>query len=364
MCWRNVSWTAPRIDNQDMVTTHGLTLGKFAPLHKGHQLVIETALAEMDELSVIIYDAPETTPIPLNVRSNWIKELYPQIKVIEAWDGPTEVGNTPEIKRRHEKYVIEHLKISGITHFYSSEFYGEHMSIALGATNRPINPSRDTIAISGTKIRKNPFLYREYVPPVVYHDLITNVVFLGAPSTGKTTITRKLADEYSTVWMPEYGREYWENNQVNRRLSLEQLVEIAEGHLDRENELLCQANQYMFTDTNAITTFMFSLYYYQSAHNRLVELANLAQSRYDLVFLCDVDIPYDDTWDRSGDVNRKVFQKQIIGNLLARKIPFIVLRGDLETRISKVKKILNKFQKYESLTEMFINMDQYQWQIS
>jgi len=42
----------------------GLTLGKYAPLHKGHQLVIETGLREMDELLVLIYDAPETE-IPL-----------------------------------------------------------------------------------------------------------------------------------------------------------------------------------------------------------------------------------------------------------------------------------------------------------
>ena len=340
-----------------MGKTHGLTLGKFAPLHKGHQLVIETALAEMDKVSVIIYDAPETTSIPLNIRSNWIKRLYPKVRVIEAWDGPTEVGDTSEIKHKHEKYIIEHLKVSGITHFYSSEFYGEHMSIALGAINRLVNPSRKIIPVSGVKIRKNPFLYREYVSPIVYQDLITNIVFLGAPSTGKTTIASKMADEYKTVWMSEYGREYWENNQVNRKLSLEQLVEIAEGHLERENELLCQANQYLFTDTNATTTFMFSMYYHQSAHDRLVELANLAQSRYDLVFLCDVDIPYDDTWDRSGDVSRKTFQKQIIGDLLARKIPFIVLTGDLETRVVKVRKILSKFQKYESLTEMFIKKE-------
>jgi len=341
-----------------MENTHGLTLGKFAPLHKGHQLVIETALAEMAKVSVIIYDAPETTSIPLNVRSKWIKKLYPQINVIEAWDGPTEVGNTSKIKREHEKYIIEHLKISGITHFYSSEFYGEHMSVALGAVNRLVNPSRNIIPVSGMKIRESPFLYHDYILPVVYQDLITNVVFLGAPSTGKTTIARKMADEYKTVWMSEYGREYWENNQVNRKLSLEQLVEIAEGHLERENKCLCQANKYLFTDTNAITTYMFSMYYHQSVRNRLAELANMAQTRYDLVFLCDTDIPYDDTWDRSGEVSRKTFQKQITGDLLARKIPFIVLSGDLETRIAKVRKVLSNFQKYESLAKMFTKKEQ------
>ena len=106
-----------------MGKTHGLTLGKFAPLHKGHQLVIETALAEMDEVSLIIYDAPDVTTIPLNIRARWIRRLYPNVNVIEAWDGPTEVGNTPEIQRSHEQYIIDRLKISDITHFYSSEFY-------------------------------------------------------------------------------------------------------------------------------------------------------------------------------------------------------------------------------------------------
>ena len=330
----------------------GLTLGKYSPLHKGHQFVIETALSEMDEVIVIIYDAPENTPIPLNIRANWLRKLYPQIKVVEAWDGPTEVGDTPEIKRIHEDYIINKLKIQGITHFYSSEFYGEHMSIALGAANRLVDPSRQIIPISGMKIRETPFDFREFIHPLVYRDMITNIVFLGAPSTGKTTISKRMAKEYETIWMPEYGREYWEKNQIERKLSLEQLVQIAEGHLEREENLLFQADQYLFTDTNAITTFMFSQYYHQAALPKLVELANSASSRYDLVFLCDTDISYDETWDRSGDVNRKTFQKQIVGDLLARKIPFFILSGELETRVSKVKRTLEKFHKYKSLSEL------------
>lgn len=74
-------------------------------------------------------------------------------------------------------------------------------------------------------------------------------VLLGAPSTGKTTIAELMAKEYSTVWMPEYGREYWEKHQIDRRLTLEQLLEIAEGHLSREEKLLYEANKYLFTDT-------------------------------------------------------------------------------------------------------------------
>jgi HTH-type transcriptional repressor of NAD biosynthesis genes len=338
-----------------MTRTRGLTLGKFAPLHRGHQFVIETALREMDEVVVIIYDCPETTAVPLTVRANWIHQLYPDVHVIEAWNGPTEVGDTPEIKKRHEDYILRHPQVKNITHFYSSEFYGEHMSAALGAVNRILDPNRQVVPISATIIRDNPFACRQYLHSHVYRDLITNVVFLGAPSTGKTTIASRLAQEFNTVWMPEHGRDYWEKHQVNRRLSLEQLVALAEEHLNREEEMLLEANLYLYTDTNAITTFMFSMYYHGSAAPRLRELACQAASRYDLVFVCDADIPYHDTWDRSGDTNRCVFQKQIVSDLILRKIPFFPLSGSAEDRVESVRQILSRFHKYRNLGDLLLS---------
>ena len=331
----------------------GLTLGKFAPLHQGHQFLIETALGEMDRVIVVIYDSPDVTDIPLTIRANWLREIYPTIEVIEAWDGPTEVSDRPEVKRNHEDYLLERLKSQKITHFYSSEFYGQHISEAFRAVNRLVDCDRQKVPISGSEIRKNPFQYRQYLQDLVYRDLITNVVFLGAPATGKTTIASQLARDYNTVWMPEYGREYWEKHQVNRRLSGEQLLEIAEGHLEREEALLQQANQYLFTDTNAITTYHFSLYYHNSADSKLIELARQAASRYDLVFVCGADIPYDDTCDRSGSTNRNIFQKQLISQLIMRKIPFFELQGDLKIRLQRVKMILSKYQKYNNLLSLF-----------
>lgn len=331
-----------------MTIKRGLTLGKYAPLHQGHQLVIDTALSEMDEVVVVIYNAPETTAIPLPVRANWLRQLYPQIEVIEAWDGPTEVGHTPEIQQRHEDYLIDHLKIRGITHFYSSEFYGDHVSKAFGVVNRLVDEQRQQVSISGTTIRQNPYLNRQFIDPIVYRDLITSVVFLGAPSTGKTTIAEYAAKAYQTLWMPEYGREYWEQHQVERRLTPAQLVEIAEGHLSREAKLICEANRYLFVDTNAITTYTFAADYHGSVLPRLTELAHEASRRYDLVFLCDTDIPYDDTWDRSGAVERDIFQQKIVADLLMRKVPYIPLRGQLEQRLSVIEQVLNRYQKYRN----------------
>lgn len=133
----------------------GLTLGKYAPMHRGYQLVIETALAEMDETVVVIYDAPDVTRVPLSVRAGWLRSLYPSLQAVEAY-GPTRVGYTPDIMRSHERFLIDTLSLAGITHFYSSEPYGEHVSIALGAVDRRLDPARVRVPISATRIREDP----------------------------------------------------------------------------------------------------------------------------------------------------------------------------------------------------------------
>ncbi|WP_214626042.1 AAA family ATPase [Paenibacillus agaridevorans] len=320
----------------------GLTLGKFAPLHKGHQFMIKTALEEMDEVIVIIYDCPETISIPLHVRADWIRRLYPGTDVIEAWDGPKETGYTAEIMKAQEDYVLGLLGEHKVTHFYSSEPYGEHMSVALNAVNRQVDPQRQTVPVSGTAVRDAPYENRHYLHPVVFRDLVTKVVFLGAPSTGKTTLAERMARHYRTAWMPEYGREYWERHQIDRRLTLEQLEEIATGHIAREEALLQESRDVLFVDTNAITTYMFSQYYHGEATPGLTALAEIAETRYGLVFLCDADIPYDDTWDRSGEVQRELFQLAIMDDLRERGVPFQILRGTLREREEQVAEALKR----------------------
>lgn len=327
--------------------TTGLTLGKYAPFHRGHQYVIETALAEVDEMVVLIYDT-HVTPIPLSVRANWIRTLYPQVTVIEAWDGPEGYSNERAFEIQQEEYIIKMLNGRRITHFYSSEFYGDHVSKALDALDRRLDEARTTVPISATMIRENPFRYREFIDDVVYKDLITKVVFVGAMSTGKSTLTEALAQRYQTTFAAEYGREYWTKHQVDRRIAFEAFDEIAIGHLEREEIALLQANRYLFVDTNAITTYMYAKDYHGKAPQLLTQLALENPQRYDLFFLCDVDIPYDDTWDRSGDQKRQVFQKQIIADLHERRIPYITLQGTLSERMEQVAAVLVNFVKFDN----------------
>jgi len=329
----------------------GLTLGKFAPFHKGHQLVVETALAEVDQLFVMIYDT-DVCDIPLPVRAAWIKHLYPSVTIIEAWDGPSGYGDDERTKTEQEDYILQRLDGQPISHFYSSEFYGDHVSKALNAIDRRVNEARDVVPISGTAIRNNPFANRHYLEDVVYRDFITRACFLGAPSTGKSTISKALAKRYHSQYMPEYGAQYWLDNHIDRRLSLNQFEEIAPEHLRREEALVSECRDYLFCDTCALTTYHFAKDYHGQAGPILTACAQQAQQRYDLFFLCETDIPYDDSWDRSGDQKRQWFQRLIVADLNERKIPFIRLYGSLDQRMKTVDRILKSYRKFSNLLDI------------
>ncbi len=331
-----------------MLKKTGLTLGKFAPFHAGHQLLIETALSEVDTLIVMVYET-DCIHVPLQIRAGWIKALYPMVTIIEAWDGPPGYGDTPEIKREQEEYILKKLAGRRVTHFYSSEFYGEHVSLALNAVDRRVDEARRAVPVSGTRLRKDYYEQRTFLSDVVYRDLVTKICFLGAPSTGKSTLAKALALKFNTRFMPEYGAEYWLEHHQDRRITLDQFEEIAPEHNSREENLVLKSREYLFCDTCPITTYVFAKDYHGQAGPVLTECAHMAEKSYDLFFLCDTDITYDDTWDRSGDQKRKWFQNQIVGDLKERKIPYIGLSGDLDARIKKVECILSRFQKFSNI---------------
>jgi NadR type nicotinamide-nucleotide adenylyltransferase len=197
-------------------------------------------------------------------------------------------------------------------------------------------------------IRQDSYRYREFVDPLVYRDLVIKVVFVGAMSTGKSTLTEALASRYNTAYASEYGRDYWAEHQRNRRIELDEFDAIVDGHIAREDAAIQNANKYFFVDTNAITTYMYSLDYCGKATEHLTQTALENAARYDLFFLCMDDIPYDDTWDRSGSGKRHIFQKQTIADLKMRRIPYIPLLGDLETRVKRVGEVLKDYVPYNN----------------
>lgn len=148
----------------------GFTIGKFAPLHKGHQYLIETALNEMDEFYVIVYET-DVTDIPVEKRAGWINKLYPNAKVILAKNPPKQYGLDEESVKIQTDYLKDVLGEVQGTHFFSSEKYGKFVARDLNVENRIVDFNRDYIPVSATKIRENFDIYSKYVNEIVLNDL-------------------------------------------------------------------------------------------------------------------------------------------------------------------------------------------------
>ena len=313
--------------------TTGLVLGKFAPLHKGHQHLIEVAKSQVDRLYVLVYEATEIIDIQLHVRANWIRKIYPDVIVIEGHGSPTADDHTEEVMRLQDNYIISMMP-EKITHFFSSEWYGEHVAKALEAENVLVDLDRTIVPISATEIRKDRFLGAKFLHPIVNRDIIKKVVFLGAESAGKSTLAEAMAGVYQTEFVPELGRDYWvANHGQDGTLTQQQLVELAQLHLISEESHFEKSNGIVFIDTSASTTKNFCNFY---GHITPLELESLVQNeknRYDLFIVCDIDIPFVQDGTRHDESDRVKMQQTIIDDLNKRGVPYHVVSGNIVKRV-------------------------------
>jgi NadR type nicotinamide-nucleotide adenylyltransferase len=228
--------------------------------------------------------------------------------------------------------------------FYSSEKYGYHVSEALCCNNRIVDLERETVPISAAKIRevKNIRSIKNFVSKCVYDDIKPKYYFIGAPSTGKTTVAAKCADVFDGSYCQEYGRDYWFKFQKDHRLSMRDLGNIAVGHNNLEDTVCTGNRDCVFIDTNVITTFSYALYYFREASPVLTDILKSSLYKYTHLFLCDEDIPFDDTWDRSGPKSRKKIQNINKTVLEKNGLNYAILSGSLEKRIGTVKAYIQK----------------------
>lgn len=147
----------------------GFTIGKFAPLHKGHQYLIEKGMQEMDKFYVIIYET-QVTEISLDKRANWIKKLYPEVEIIYAKNPPEQYGLDEKSIKIQMDYLKSLIKGIKMTHFYNSEEYGKYVARDLHIQEVTVDKERIQYPISATQIRENMEYNKNFVEQLIYHE--------------------------------------------------------------------------------------------------------------------------------------------------------------------------------------------------
>ena len=148
----------------------GFTIGKFAPLHKGHQYLIETALKEMDRFIVVVYDT-DVIDVPTKNRAKWIKNIYPNVEIKYAYDPPSKYGLDEESVNIQMKYLYNIIGNEKITHFYSSEEYGAYVAKYLNIIDRRVDNYREIVPVRASQIRRSLYENKKWLESEVYDEL-------------------------------------------------------------------------------------------------------------------------------------------------------------------------------------------------
>ncbi len=178
---------------------------------------------------------------------------------------------------------------------------------------------------------------------------IIKIAMFGPESSGKTTLSRQLAEHFDTVWIPEFARQYLEDKlkNANEVCVPGDLLPIAIGQTRLENQGLNTANKFLFCDTNLLVTKVYSEAYYEFCDPILDKAAK--KHKYDLFFLTDIDLPFEKDELRDSEENRNKFFHIFKNSLIENNKPYILLSGTKQQRLQKAIPIVNDLVKAKKM---------------
>ncbi|WP_090226977.1 AAA family ATPase [Lutibacter maritimus] len=175
---------------------------------------------------------------------------------------------------------------------------------------------------------------------------LIKVVLFGPESTGKTTISKMLARHYNTVWVQEYAREYLQDKWNNKRelcAGSDQLP-IAYGQIKLENSLAKKAEKLQICDTDLLETVVYFENYYDKTVDPELKKAALS-NKYDLYLLTYIDTTWEADDIRENPHHRLEMFKTFEAELIKYNKPYILLKGNLDTRLKIATKQIDKLLK-------------------
>lgn len=317
----------------------GITIGKFMPLHRGHELMIEFGIAMCRDQFDIFVSGNEDDVIPLSVRWEWVQSKYgrlPNVYVHEHIDkSPTPINideNGTVLDPEFQEYWKGEFSrlAEDATHFVSSDMYGKTMAELLGIEWLPVDPKREMVSISATQIRNDPVTFFNYISDVAKPYFVKKIAIVGPESAGKSTMVEELADHFGSETVNEYGRtlsEVKENDLTKEDFftimrSQQALIDIAE---EKATSL------FVFIDTEAYTTYLFSKIYLGEYMNEILEFGHNQDIDHYIVLSPNVEWVDDGTRVLGDQEKREQFFEEIV-NILDKQDKSFEVVEDMDYR--------------------------------
>lgn len=309
--------------------TRGFLLGKFMPPHAGHQLLVETAAALVDMLTVLVCWLPDD-PIPGPERLAWMRELFPSCRVLgHGAVVPQEPSDHPDFWPIW-RGIVRQAHPEPIDLVFASEDYGARLAAEVGARFRPVDPPRGGEPVSASAVRTDPWACWDHLPPPVRGHYARTICLHGPESVGKSTLARQLAAHFCTLYAPEYGRTWCD--QFGIELSDADLVAIARTQEAMATSLRRRCNRRLILDTDPLMTAVWS----DMLLGRRDPWFDRWRGHADLYLLLEADLPWVDDGARvfGGPAERGRFAAACRAELDARGVRWAAVSGQGEARVA------------------------------
>lgn len=265
----------------------GLVVGKFMPLHKGHEYLLRVAMQYCDEL-VVVVDCIEGQTIDAQTRKRWIDELIPGLTVVALEEQmPQEPAETPEFWNIWKQALFEAAG-GDVDVLVTSMGYGRQLAATLGSELVQFDVARISIPVSATDIRASPFSMWDYLTNPARVHFMKKVCIVGPESCGKSTTAQELARRYNTVYVPEFAESLIRDK--DGKFDESDVLKVARGQVFTEKALIHMVNKLMICDSSPLTTLVWSEVLFGSHPAELDELVRAC--KYDQVLLFDASTPW------------------------------------------------------------------------
>jgi NadR type nicotinamide-nucleotide adenylyltransferase len=182
--------------------------------------------------------------------------------------------------------------------------------------------------------------------------MIKKVVAIGPESTGKSTLCKQLAEQFETMWCPEYAREYLNQNGVKyvydnlKKIAQGQLMmeDYCEERLNTENSQSADhSSSLLFIDTNMYVMKVWYEYVFGKCEQLVLD--EISKRKYDLYLLCNNDLPWVEEPMREypDEQPRKELYNIYKDLLINQTTPWVEISGDYDERLQKSIKAVEEF---------------------
>jgi NadR type nicotinamide-nucleotide adenylyltransferase len=162
--------------------------------------------------------------------------------------------------------------------------------------------------------------------------MLKKIVIIGPESTGKSTLSSQLAGHFNSEWCPEYARQYLTDHGTS--YSFADLLNIAKGQWQLENEYATRAKDFLFVDTDQYVMKVWCEFVFNQCHtwilNRVVDQSPA------LYLLTSPDLPWikDDLREYPEEGPRQQLYHIYRDILVHQQVPWIEISGSYEDRLS------------------------------